>query len=122
MRLFLLLFGWTYLLIGTVLFVQPKTGKGFTDFWVKGGIRRSIAILPIAFGLLLIWAAPAATGAEGAIRVLGGLALLKGGYFLLAPKPRLERIFQWWSNLSPGVFRLWGVFALAIGVLILSVI
>jgi hypothetical protein len=76
-----------------------------------------IAVIRIAFGLLLISVAPASR-APRAVRVLGYVILVLGVATALTGLVGIghgQAAIEWWLKQGPGVFRLTAVFVFALG-------
>jgi hypothetical protein len=114
MRLLLAFFGGYMFVVGGMLLLTPAMGRRLTDLWMKDKIHRPLAVLPLAIGGVLLWAAPASQ-APLYIQVLGGLSLLKGVYLFVAPKAQLAGIVRWWQRMAPAGLRLWGLVTLFMG-------
>ena len=119
MRIFLCVFSWYYVVIGLLLCVTPALGKRLANMWMKDKISRAWAVVTIAFGALFFWAAPASR-ATIFVQTLGGIAVLKGIYLVLAPRAQLTGIVTWWQQVPRRTLRLLGLFTFAIGASILT--
>ena len=114
MNLVLIVFGWYLIGVGALLCAKPPMGKRMADWWLKDKLSRRWVLLPLAVGMLLLWAAPGSR-APVFIRTLGGLGVLKGIVLLIAPREPLVRFVSWWNYLSPAGLRLWGGLVMAFG-------
>lgn len=118
MQIALAVFGWYLIGVGALLCAKPPLGKRMADWWLKDKVSRRWALLPLAVGALLLWAAPGSR-APVFVRTLGGLGVLKGAILLVAPREPLVRFVSWWNYLPPAGLRLWGVLAVALGAALL---
>ncbi|MBI2105107.1 MAG: hypothetical protein HYT90_06005 [Candidatus Omnitrophica bacterium] len=119
MGIVLAVFGWYLVVVGALLCAKPPMGKRLADWWLKDKLSRRWALLPLAVGLLVLWAAPASR-VPTFIRTLGWLGVLKGIVLLIAPREPLMQFVSWWHRLPSGGLRLWGVVAAAFGAAILG--
>jgi uncharacterized protein YjeT (DUF2065 family) len=114
MRLVLLVLGWYLVIVGVALALVPTVGKRLTDLWLKDKVHRRWAMVTLALGVVILWAAPASR-AVTFIYVFGGLSVLKGIYLLIAPRAQLLEIVRWWNTLPQPILRVWGAVAVGIG-------
>lgn len=119
MRMLLIVFGVYMAAAGALLIARPSIVSRSADWWVKRLEVRAWALLVLALGALILWAAPASR-APIFIRVLGGLSIAKGLYLLLAPRAQLGRFVARWTGLPADVYRLWGLAAAVIGGLLIA--
>lgn len=117
MRMVLMAFGGYMMGTGLLLLVAPELIKKFAQRSVTGPKRYVWAFIAGSFGLLMLWAAPASR-AMLLIQVLGVLAMLKGVLLLALPAAALSRFVSWWLGLVRAAYRVWGLAALAIGIII----
>jgi len=118
MELILLIMGVVWVIFGTLML--------FTTEFVKKKVLSRIKKVPykkwspvcIIIGILFFIAAPLSR-AKIFITILGILSLVKGFYFILAPKEQVEKFLDWWFNADNKIFKIWGAVALALGVLVL---
>lgn len=119
MGLALAVFGWYLVVVGALLAAKPPVGKRLADWWLKDKLSRPWALLPLAAGILLLWAAPASR-VPTFIQTLGGLGVLKGVVLLVVPRAPLLRFVAWWNDLPPAGLRLWGAVAVVVGAVVLG--
>jgi|SRR5262245_58052605 len=105
--------------VGAVGILAPPSLGWIAQKFVTSGAFAfyGIATIRIAFGLLLIWAAPA-SHAPKALRILGYVIVILGITTalttLVAIGPAQDSI-EWWLPQGFGVFRLTAVLILALG-------
>ena len=103
--------------IGGVGILAPSGLVWIAQHSVTSGVFYLIAMVRVAFGLVLISAA-SASRAPKALRVLGYVILIAGILTALTGLLAIERaraIIDWWLQLGFGVVRLTGILILALG-------
>ena len=116
MKLFLILIGMFWVVIGTLsIFTTDLVRKKFVSKFKDMDFRKWSA-LPIIAGILFLIAAPI-TGARLFITILGVLSLVKGFYFILVPE-KAKKMMDWWLNAKDSLYKIWGVAVLIFGVLV----
>jgi len=116
MKIFLWIISMMWVTAGIMFLAVPDRMKKFYNEIAKS--MKWIAPLPIIFGLLFFWAAPASR-LDWAMRILGVMAIIKGVFFLAFPK-MTEKFMSWWLNLSPKIYRVFGIFALLLAWMVIS--
>lgn len=87
---------------------------------VKDLDHRILSILPAVTGILFLFAA-SWSRQPWFIRLLGILAVLKGGFLFWNPNKLSDKIMDWYLNaLSDQTYRFFGIIALILGTVILS--
>ena len=119
MRVVLWIVGNYMAVMGFIMAVKPALGKRLTDWMLKDKVSRRWALLTLAVGAVIFWAAPA-SHAPVFIQILGGISVGKGVYLLVAPRDQLMGVMEWWYRLPPSSVRLWGLVAVIIGVGVLG--
>ncbi len=104
-----------FALLGTV---SPDTMSKVARFFLSPGGLAIGAVLRIGFGLVLVFAAPAARWPLF-VRVIGMISIL-GGLItpLLGVEDRHVRIINWWTAQGQGFKRVWAGAAVVLGVLL----
>lgn len=102
------------------LIIAPE---GTRSFYLKlmetDGRMRSLALLIIALGALMIWAsAPEATAVANIVYWLGLLMLAIATFFILLPGQARQLAATTWGSFSTGVLRALGLVALVFGLLV----
>lgn len=103
--------------VGAVGVVAPSSLVWIAQHAVNSGAFFVIAIVRVAFGLVLISAA-SVSRAPKTLRVLGYFILIAGIATALAGLVAIERaraIIEWWLQQGPGLVRLTGVVVMAFG-------
>jgi hypothetical protein len=120
MKIFLWIISALWLIAGTTAIIAPTGLKKIYSSLVKP--VRWLSILPIGAGLLFLWSAPASS-LGWLIRTLGILGLIKGLFFLFVPMSAFRATLNWWLNLSPIIYRIYGILILLLaGLVILSIL
>lgn len=115
MKLFLLAISLFWITIGLSAILIPSKLKNLYISLVKP--VKILFILPLLAGVLFFWAAPISS-LQTFIRILGVLAIIKGLYILLCPVNSLRSTFNYFIARSAGVWRGYGVFMVALGVVV----
>lgn len=102
------------------LIIAPE---GTRSFYLKlmetDGRMRSLALLIIALGAVMIWAsAPEATAVANIVYWLGLLMLAIATFFILLPGQARQLATTTWGSFSTGVLRGLGLVALVFGLLV----
>lgn len=115
----LLVFGVYMTGAGILMVFNPEAARKLSAGWIKGGrVNRLLAVVPLAFGYLLLWAAPASE-LPIYVKMLGWITVLKGMHFLIAPAKQITGMMDWWLKLPQGAYIIWGYVAVAMGLPIL---
>ncbi|MBU3912082.1 MAG: hypothetical protein KKD90_05800 [Candidatus Omnitrophica bacterium] len=115
MKPFLLFMSFFWIFVGTAFILSPLKLKKLYTHLIKPA--KALFIMPLLFGLIFLWASPA-SNLEGLIKVLGIIALTKGIFLLVCPINVIRSTFNWWLSLPNGFYRLLGVFAILLGVVV----
>ena len=97
--------------------VAPTSLLGFGRIFESYPGLLAAAAIRLVFGAALIVVADA-TRAPTALRVVGVLALIGGGFTLILGVERLRAILDWVAGQGPLFLRVWGLVAMAIGALL----
>ncbi len=107
--------------IGTLFIIH--TGKT-REFYGKLLYKRNpklLAILPLAFGILLAVSAFYYREMFGIVFILGVLGILKGAYLIVGPVDQINRVMEWWyREAGDGTIRLFGLIIFILGCAIFS--
>ena len=117
MKTLAFLFGLCIGVVGLVGIVAPSALIWLAHPFVTSGAFYLIALVRIAFGLVLISVA-SASRAPRALRVMGYVIVIAGITTALTGLVALDRArgaIDWWSQQGSGLLRLTGVLVLALG-------
>lgn len=104
--------------MGVSFLLKPKMMVRFIAFWEKGRRLYIAGILRIVFAIILLFSASQCKSV-GIVLTLGILFLIGGIIIFTLGLKKLKSILKWWAGKSPLVFRLLGLIALGIGILLL---
>jgi hypothetical protein len=110
-----------WIAIGTLLVLYTEKTMEYLKrlFFIKR--VRLLAILPIAFGTILIAGAFVHTQIFWLCFALGLLSLLKGLYFLAGPVHQIKAMLEWWFfRASSVIIRLCALIILILGIAVMS--
>ncbi len=113
MRWFLFLVAGLWTIAGILLLVVAGKAKEISRKLVKN--LKAISFIPLITGILLTFSARSSR-LYWFVIVIGLLALAKGFFFIFAPKKKAKPFIDWWLKASLGIYRLWGLVALALGI------
>ena len=87
--------------------------------WVQTSLGLYFAsLIRIAIGvIMLVWARSCHRPAI--IIIIGILAVLGGMVLILLPRSRIQKLIQWFQQRPQWIYRLWGIAAVAFGILII---
>ena len=120
MKWFLYAFSFIWISFGTGLIIYTRESKNMIKRLVTDLDRRILSALPAIFGFFLIIAASESRH-SWFIRLIGILAVLKGGFIFWNPQYLYDKIVDWYLNsLSDQTFRFFGIITLILGTVILS--
>lgn len=114
MRWFLFLMAGVWTIAGIFLLVVPAKAKKIFPKLVKN--LKAMSFIPLIVGILLIFSARPNRPYWWFVIIIGLLALAKGFFFIFAPEKKVKPFIGWWLNTSLGIYRLWGLVALALGI------
>lgn len=115
MRWFLFLMAGLWAMAGIFLLVAADKAKKLSDRLFKGKNLKAMSFIPLIAGVLLIYSA-SSSRLPWFVNTIGLLALAKGLFFIFAPEKKAKPLVDWWLEASLGIYRLWGLIALALGV------
>jgi uncharacterized protein YjeT (DUF2065 family) len=119
MRYIVYLLGFTWIAAGAIVILYPDDYRAF----VKGLLTRLgriyLAMIPVIFGLLLLFAA-SSTGHSWFIGTIGVLGIVKGALIYFNPGGFFELSKNWLETLSDQGYRLVGIIALVLGTVVIS--
>jgi uncharacterized protein YjeT (DUF2065 family) len=104
--IYLFIAWWT--IIGVLALFAPKATKGFMlklshsgPFWLWG-------VIALVVGYVF-WQSTALVSVALVMQILAVLAIIKGLTFLFMPKSTVNRILDYWMNISDISFRIFGL-------------
>jgi uncharacterized protein YjeT (DUF2065 family) len=120
MKWFLYAFSLIWISFGAGLIIYTRESKIMIKRLVADLDRRILSALPAVLGVFLIIAAPGSRH-SWFIRLIGILAVLKGGFIFWNPQNLYDKTVDWYLNaLSDQTFRFFGIITLILGTVILS--
>jgi uncharacterized protein YjeT (DUF2065 family) len=120
MKWFLYAFSLIWISSGAGLIIYTRESKSMIKRFVMDLDRRILSALPAIFGVFLIIAAPESRH-SWFIRLIGILAVLKGGFIFWNPQNLYDKTVDWYLNsVSDQTFRFFGIITLILGTVILS--
>lgn len=120
MKWFLYAFSLIWISFGAGIIIYTRESKSMIKSLVADLDRRFLSALPAIFGVFLIIAATESRH-SWFIRLIGILAVLKGGFIFWNPQNLYNKIVDWYLNsLSDQTFRFFGIIILILGTVILS--
>ena len=120
MKWFLYAFSLIWISFGTGLIIYTRESKSMIKRLVTDLDRRILSTLPAVLGVFLIIAASESRH-SWFIRLIGILAVFKGGFIFWNPQDLYDKIVDWYLNaLSDQTFRFFGIITLILGTVILS--
>ena len=120
MKWFLYAFSLIWISFGAGIIIYTRESKSMIKSLVTDLDRRFLSVLPAIFGVFLIIAATESRH-SWFIRLIGILAVLKGGFIFWNPQNLYNKIVDWYLNsVSDQTFRFFGIITLILGTVILS--
>lgn len=114
MRWFLFLMAGLWTIAGFFLLVAADKAKEIFPKLMKN--LKAMSFIPLIAGVLLIFSAHSGRRYPNFVIIIGLLALAKGFFFIFAPEKKAKPLVDWWLEASLGIYRLWGLVALALGI------
>jgi uncharacterized protein YjeT (DUF2065 family) len=120
MKWFLYAFSLIWISFGAGIIIYTRESKSLIKGFVTNLDRRILSVLPAIFGVFLIIAASESRH-SWFIRLIGILAVLKGGFIFWNPQNLYNKTVVWYLNsISDQTFRFFGIITLILGAVILS--
>lgn len=120
MKWLLYAFSLIWISFGAGIIIYTRESKSMIKGFVTNLDRRILSVLPAIFGVFLIIAATESRH-SWLIRLIGILAVLKGGFIFWNPQNLYDKIVDWYLNsVSDQTFRFFGIITLILGTVILS--
>jgi uncharacterized protein YjeT (DUF2065 family) len=120
MKWFLYAFSLIWISFGAGIIIYTRESKSLIKGFVTNLDRRILSVLPAIFGVFLIIAATESRH-SWFIRLIGILAVLKGGFIFWNPQNLYNKTVVWYLNsISDQTFRFFGIITLILGTVILS--
>ncbi len=106
--------------LGSCAILYTTAVRNMSDQWLLGMDRRVVAVFLVIIGVLMIISMTASQN-RWLIALLGGLALLKGGFIFLNPKDVYGKFTGWFiKSASDQTYRFFGIMAIILGTVVLS--
>jgi uncharacterized protein YjeT (DUF2065 family) len=120
MKWFLYAFSLIWISFGAGIIIYTRESKSMIKSLVTDLDRRFLSVFPAIFGVFLIIAATESRH-SWFIRLIGILAVLKGGFIFWNPQNLYNKIVDWYLiSVSDQTFRFFGIITLILGTVILS--
>jgi uncharacterized protein YjeT (DUF2065 family) len=120
MKWFLYAFSLIWISFGAGIIIYTLESKSMIKSLVTDLDRRFLSVFPAIFGVFLIIAATESRH-SWFIRLIGILAVLKGGFIFWNPQNLYNKIVDWYLiSVSDQTFRFFGIITLILGTVILS--
>jgi len=120
MKWFLYAFCLIWISFGTGLILYTRESKSMLKNLVTNLDRRILSALPAFLGIILIISASESRH-SWFIRLIGILAVLKGGFIFWNPQNLYDKTVNWYLNaVSDQTFRFFGIITLILGTAISS--
>jgi hypothetical protein len=120
MKWFLYAFSLIWISFGTGLIIYTLESRNLVKRFVTDLDRRIVSALPVILGVFLIIAASESRH-SWFIRLIGILAVIKGGFILWNPYNLYDKIGNWYVNtVTNQTYRFFGIITLILGTVILS--
>ena len=112
------LFGIAIVVMGVIFLVNPDILKQYISFWKNKKRIQAGAIAAILCGMIFLRAASQCRLAW-LITVFGIWSIIKGVLLLTIGQKKISAYMDWWNNKPASVARYLGIFAIAVGVLMI---
>jgi len=121
MQYFLYSVALLWVVFGIGLMLLPERVRKLYERFGKIKNTKSLGAIPIAFGLLFFLSMDDLR-VESIGYALGLMAIFKGFYLLIIKEKQVKEVMDWWIKSPVPVFRMWGMFLMALAIILLSVI
>jgi hypothetical protein len=120
MKEFLYVISLVWIVAGACFILYTAESRRFSEKALKALDRRFMAVIPVVVGILLI-AAATQTRNVWFVRLLGVIALAKGGFVFFNPKGLYDQIAEWYLySASDQTFRFLGIVSLILATAVMS--
>ena len=120
MQLILYSLGILWVVLGALVILYTPQFRTKYYMLLKQADPRLFAVLAVLVGILLLVASPDSRNAWF-VRLLGLMAMAKGGLLFINPAGIYEKSVQWFVHrVSDQAYRFWGIIMLVIGTAIVS--
>lgn len=120
MKEFLYVMSLLWIVAGACFILYTDDCRRYLHKALKAVDPRFMAVLPAVVGILLIVAA-AQTRNAWFVRLLGVIALAKGGFVFFNPKGLYDQVAEWYlEGASDQTFRFFGIVSLILGTAVMS--
>jgi uncharacterized protein YjeT (DUF2065 family) len=123
MRAVLYLVSILWIVAGTCMVIYTGRTRAFFKKLVFTDNPKILAIVPAAFGLILVFGAFYVKNMFWLVFVLGLLCVAKGVYLFTAPPEQIKKLLEWWfEKADDGTFRLFGLIVFVLGISVFSLL
>ena len=119
MNWIIVVLGLVMIVTGIVGIADPVRLFSYANWWKEPSRIYVAAVLRLGLGAVLWYAAPQ-TDYSTVVRVLGAVMFVSGVGFFIAGAERVMAMIDWWMDLSPAIHRVWLLFAVALGILLIA--
>ena len=119
MKYIVYLLGFLWIAVGAIAILYTDDYQAYFKGLMTRLDRKMLAVIPAAFGLLLLFAASSTTH-SGIIGLIGVLGIVKGVLIFFNPGGLFEISKDWLDTLSGQGYRLVGIIALVLGTVVIS--
>ena len=112
------LLGIVIVVFGVAFFVNPNIIKQYMAFWKTGKRLYLGGALALLIGIVFLLAASQCRW-TGLVTVFGILSLIKAVCLFVFGQEKLVAFMDWWAKRSITFFRVYALFAIALGVLLI---
>ena len=118
MAILVKLLGIVIMAFGVIYLISPDVTKKYMTFWTKGKRIYAGGSLSFLIGIILLLAASQCRVAWY-VALIGIVSLIKGIALVALGPEKCSAKIDWWTAKPPAVLRLLGLFALALGALLI---
>lgn len=120
MGVFLIIWGLLTGLIGLVFILDPQRAKNRSTALLNIKNYKPLGAAAIVISVLFFLA----SASEGVkmplfVVIVGIISLLKGVFYAFAKQDKVKFVINWWVSLPIDTYRIWGVIALIVGILLI---
>jgi len=120
MKEFLYVITLVWIVAGVCLILYTPETRRISDKALNAVDRRLLAVVPALVGILLIVAATHTRNAWF-VRLLGVIAVAKGGFVFFNPKGLYDEVARWYlQSASDQTFRFFGIVSLVLATAVMS--
>jgi uncharacterized protein YjeT (DUF2065 family) len=120
MKWFLYAISFLWIMAGSWSIIYTTESRNVMKLLFNKINRKVLSFFPAIIGILLLISASWSLH-SWFIRILGIMAVIKGGFVFFNPKNLYDKMTDWYLNsLSDQTYRFWGIISIIIGTAILS--